>query len=90
MKPNGQKKAINGKPINQSIATTIFNDLITKRKKIVNELHQSVDNNKLYFEYVGPPKYVHFYKYMASKEPFNELRDNRIRYDKALKNNKSC
>ena len=56
----------------------------------MNELHQSVDNNKLYFEYVGPTKYVHFYKYMASKEPFNELRDNRIRYDKALKNNKSC
>ena len=56
----------------------------------MNELHESVDNNKLYFEYVGPTKYVRFYKYMASKEPFNELRDNRIRYDEALKNNKSC
>ena len=40
---------------------------------------------KLYFEYVGPTKDLSFHEYMDSKESFNELRDNRIRYDEALK-----
>ena len=40
---------------------------------------------KLCFEYVGPTKDLSFHEYMDSKESFNELRDNRIRYDEALK-----
>ena len=54
------------------------------------EWYESVDKNQLYFEYVGPTKDVRFYKYMDSKQIFNELRDNRIRFNDALKNSKSC
>ena len=45
---------------NQSIAANTFNDLIKKRKSILNELYESIDKNKLYFEYVGPSTYVSF------------------------------
>ena len=53
LKPKGGKN-------NQSIATNIFNDLINKRKIFLNELYESLDKNKLYFEYVGPTKGVSF------------------------------
>ena len=56
----------------------------------MNELHESVDKNKLYFKYVGLTKDVRFYEYMDSKESFNELRDNRTRFDEVIKNNKKC
>ena len=49
----------------------------------MNELHESVDNNKFYFKCVGPTKDATFYEFMDSKELFNELRDNRIRFDDA-------
>ena len=55
---------------NHSRATIIFNDLINKRKKIMNELYESVDKNKLCFEYVGNTKYASFYEYMNSREVF--------------------
>ena len=45
----------------------------------MSELHDNVDNNKLYFEYVGPTKDVSFYEYMDSKELFKELKNNRIK-----------
>ena len=45
----------------------------------MNELYESVDKNKLYFEYVGPTKDVSFYEYMDSKELFKELKNNRIK-----------
>ena len=48
LKPKGQTKAIKGKPNNQSVAATIFNDLIKKRKKM-NELYESADKNKIIF-----------------------------------------
>ena len=51
----------------------------------MNELYESVDKNKLCFEYVGNTKDVSFYEYMNSRELFNELKDNRIRFDEALK-----
>ena len=51
----------------------------------MNELHESVDKNKLNFKYVGPTKDVSFYKSMDSKGIFNELRDNWIRFNEALK-----
>ena len=50
LKSKEQKKAVEGKSNNQSMAAIIFNDLIKKRKSIMNELYESVDKNKLYFE----------------------------------------
>ena len=45
LKPKEQTKPIEDKPNNQSKATIMFNDLINKRKKILSELHESVDYN---------------------------------------------
>ena len=67
----------------------MFNNLISKRKSIMNELYESVDKNKLKFEYVGNTKDVSFYEYMDSKELFDEIKNNRLRFDDALKNRKS-
>ena len=50
LKPVEETKAIKD---NNLGATIKFNDLIIKRKKM-SELYDSVDKNKLYFEYVGP------------------------------------
>ena len=90
LKLKGQTKAIKGKSNNQSIATNIFNNLIKKRKSIMNELHESVDENKLYFEYVGNTKAkdVTFYEYMDSEELFDEIKNNRLIFDNALKKEK--
>ena len=51
----------------------------------MNGLYESVDKNKLYFEYVGSTKDVSFYKYMGSKELFDEIENIRFRFDDALK-----
>ena len=51
----------------------------------MSELHDSVDYNNLKFEYVGPTKDVSFYEYMDSKELFDEIKNNRLRIDEALK-----
>ena len=45
LKPKEQTKPTEDKSNNQSKATIIFNDLINKRKKIMSELHESVDYN---------------------------------------------
>ena len=66
------------------MATITFNYLINRREKM-NELRESVNKNKLYFEYVGPTKDLSFCEYSDSKELFNELKDNRIRFNGALK-----
>ena len=70
------------------MAANIFNDLINKRKSIMNDLYESVDKNKLYFEYVGPTKDVSSYEYYDSKELFNEIKNNRLRFNDALKKQK--
>ena len=88
LKPKERTKAIEGKSNNQSIATIIFNDLISKRKKKMNDLHNSVDKNKLYFEYVGPNEDVSFYEHMDSKELFNKFKNNRISFSDAHKSKK--
>ena len=67
LKPKEQTKPIEDKSNNQSKATIIFNDLISKRKKIMSELYDSVDYNNLKFEYVGPTRDVSFYEYRDSK-----------------------
>ena len=80
LKPKEQAKPTEDKSNNQSIATIIFNDLITKRKKIMSELHGVVDYNNLKFEYVGPTKDVSLYEYMNSKELFNAIKNNQINF----------
>ena len=54
--------------------------LLAKEKKIMSELYDSVDYNNLNFEYVGPTKSVSFYEYMDSKELFNVIKSNRIKF----------
>ena len=56
LKPKEEIKPIENKSNNQSRATIIFNDLINKRKKIMNELYDSIDYNNLKSEYIGPTK----------------------------------
>ena len=51
-------------------------------------MYESVDMNKLYFQYVGPTKDVSFYKYMDSEKLFNELKDSRIIFNDALEKQK--
>ena len=85
LKPKEQTKPIEGKSNNQSKATIIFNDLINKRRKIMSKLYDTVDYNNLKFEYIDPTKDVSFYEYMDSKELFNKIRDNRIKFDEVLK-----
>ena len=46
----------------------------------MGELHDSVDDNNLKFEYVGPTKDVSFYEYKDSKELFNAIKNNQIKF----------
>ena len=76
-------KPIEDKPNNQLKAATIFNELISKRKELMNKLCDSVDHNNLKFQYVGSTEDVCFYEYMDSKELFNAIRDNKIGFSEA-------
>ena len=80
MKPKEETKPIKDTSNNQSRATIIFNDLINKRKELMSELYDSVDYNNLKFEYMGPTKDVSFYEYMDSKELFNAIKNNQIKF----------
>ena len=88
LKPKEQTKAIEGESSSQSKATNMFNDLVKEGMAIINKLHEIVDYNNLKFEYVGPTKDVSFYEFMNSKELFDRLKNNRIRFDDALKKQK--
>ena len=46
----------------------------------MSELYDSVDYNNLSFEYVGPSKDVNFYEYMDSKELFNAIKNDQIKF----------
>ena len=46
----------------------------------MSELHASVDYNNLRFEYIGPTKDVSFHEYMDSKELFNAMKNNQIKF----------
>ena len=46
----------------------------------MSELYDSVDYNNLKFEYVGPTKDVNFYEYEDSKELFNAIKNNHIKF----------
>ena len=80
MKSKEQTKPIEDKSNNQPKPTIIFNYLIEKRKKIMSELHDNVDYNNLKFEYVGPTKDVSFFEYKDSKELFNAIKINQIKF----------
>ena len=80
MKPKEQTKPIEGKFNNQSRPTVIFNDLSNRRKKIMSELHDSVDYNILIFEYIGPTKDESFYEYKDSKELLNAIKNDQIKF----------
>ena len=54
--------------------------LLAKEKQIMGELYDSVDYNDLKFYYVGSTKDVTFYEYMDSKELFNKIKNNKIRF----------
>ena len=58
----------------------MFDELINKRKELMSELYNSVDYNNLNFEHVGPTKDVSFYEYMDSRELFNAIRNNQIKF----------
>ena len=88
LKPKEQTKAIESKSNNESMSANIFNDLIKKIKSIMNELCESVDKNKLYFEYVGSIKDVSFYEYYDYKELSDEIKNNRLRFYDGLKKQK--
>ena len=52
----------------------------------MSELYDSVNYNNLNFQYVGPTNDVRFYKYMNSKELFNAIKNNQIKFSEV--NNK--
>ena len=54
----------------------------------MNELYEGDDMNKLYFKYVGNTKDVNFYEYTDSKELFNKIKNNQLKFDDALKKQK--
>ena len=83
LKPKEETKPIEDKSNNQSKATIIFNDLISKRKKIMSELYDSIDYNNLNFEYVGPTKDVIFYEHRDSKELCNAIRNSQMKFNEA-------
>ena len=85
MKPKEQTKPIEGKLNNQSRATIIFNELISKRSGLMKELYDHVDYNNLKFDFVGPTRDVNFDEYMDSKELFNKIKDNKIHFDDPVK-----
>ena len=87
MKPK-EIKPIEGISNNQSRASIIFNELISKRKELMNKLYDSVDYNNLKYEYVGPTEDVSFYEYKNSKELFNAIRDAEIGFSE-VKNNQN-
>ena len=80
MKLKEQAKPIEDKSNNHSKATITFNDLINKRKRIMSKLYDSVDYNNLKFEYASPTKDGIFYEHMESKELFNAVKNNQIKF----------
>ena len=80
LKLKEQTKLIEDKSNNQPKATTIFNELINKTKKIMGKLSDSIHYNNLKFEYVGPTKDVSFYEYKDSSELFNAIKNNQIKF----------
>ena len=49
----------------------------------MSELYDSIDYNNLNFEYVGPTKDASFYECKDSKELFNAIKNNQIKFSEA-------
>ena len=90
LKPKEQTEAIESKCNNQSKTKTktMFNDLSSTKKSVMNKLYQSVDYNNLKFDYVGSTKDVSFFEYMDSRKHFNKIKNNKISFDDAQKRKK--
>ena len=85
LKLKEQTKAIETKSNNQSSASNIFNYLISERKSTMNKLYESADMKKLYFKYEANTKDASLYEFMDSKELLNKIKNNKIKFDDALK-----
>ena len=81
LKPKKETKPIEDKSNNPPKSVIIFDDLINKRKELMRELYDSVHYNNLKFQYVGPIKDVSFYEYMDSKELFDTIISNQIKFN---------
>ena len=81
LKPKEETKPTEDKSNNQPKATAIFNELINKRKELMSKLYDSVDYNNLKFEYVASNKDVSFFEYLDSKELFNAIINNQIKFN---------
>ena len=81
-----ERKPIEDKPNNQSRAAVMFSDIIKKRKELTSKLYDSVDYSNLNFKYVDPKNNdVSFYEHRDSKQLFSSIKDNKIRFDDAIK-----
>ena len=49
----------------------------------MSEIYDSVDYNNINFEYIGPTNDVSFNEYMNSKELFNAIKNNQIKFSEA-------
>ena len=49
----------------------------------MSKLYNNVDYNNLNFEYVSPTKDVSFYEYKDSKELFDAIKNNQIKFSEA-------
>ena len=83
LKLKEETKPIENKPNNHSKNTMIFNELINKRKELLNELYNSVDYNNLKFECVGQTNSLSFTEYMNSKELCNTIKNTQIKFGDA-------
>ena len=80
LKLKEETKPTEDKSSNPPKTVIIFDDLINKRKELMSELYDSVDYNNLKFEYVGPINDVSFYEHKDSKELFNAIKNNQIKF----------
>ena len=63
MKPKEEIKPTEDKSNNKSRSEIKFNEINMKRKELMSELYDSVDNNNLKFYYIGFTKVISFYEY---------------------------
>ena len=63
MKPKEEIKPTEDKSNNKSRSEIMFNEINMKRKELMSELYDSVDNNNLKFYYIGFTKVISFYEY---------------------------
>ena len=63
LKPKEETKPTEDKSNNKSRSEIMFNEINMKRKELMSELYDSVDNNNLKFDYIGFTKVISFYEY---------------------------